>query len=226
MAHCRKLRRWRIGLRPIMLVSEVTAHLDYDRYRHFTVWPGVGYWDKDPAPTGSSRREFYTMHIRVIWRGRVLPSRVAVSQCKQLTQKAVGKDGASSRGKTITARGLLFIRPKACVAGQSSLWWNPLAQRSEMLKKPSVLGLEEDCGTNREAVKCVDPVGTICGEGDSLVQVRRSCTKARVAKRIRYPCSPGRKRCPLSVAVYFWHRGAVAKALKGPPGDYGRKAET
>ncbi len=44
--------------------------------------------------------------------------------------------------------------------------------------------------------------------------------------RIRYPSSPGRKRCPLSVALATSHCGAVAKAINGPLGKYGRKTET
>ena len=62
------------------------------------------------------------MHESVIWRFRVSFSRMTAAQCKQLRQKGEGKDGASSRGKTISPKGLLFIRPKACAAGSGSLW--------------------------------------------------------------------------------------------------------
>ena len=94
-----------------------------------------------------------------------------------------------------------------------------------MLEKPLVLGLGEVGGTDGVAVKCVDPVGTTCGEGGLLEQIRRSGTKAWVAKRIRYPCSPRRKRSAPSVAV-FRYGCAVEKFLSAAPWDYGRKTET
>ncbi len=50
--------------------------------------------------------------------------------------------------------------------------------------------------------------------------------KAGVAKRIRYPCSPSRKRCPLGVASSKRACSVGAKALNGPPGEYARKSET
>lgn len=62
--------------------------------------------------------------------------------------------------------------------------------------------MEEVDGTARGAVKCSDPGGTTYGESSQLGHIRRSDTKARGAKRIRYPCSPGRKRCPLGVAGF------------------------
>ena len=49
--------------------------------------------------------------------------------------------------------------------------------------------------------------------------------KARGAKRIRYPCSPGCKRCPLDIGVLKGDARAVGKPINGPPGKYGRKAE-
>ena len=49
--------------------------------------------------------------------------------------------------------------------------------------------------------------------------------KARGANRIRYPGSPGRKRCGLGVGPATSRPGAEAKALSPPPGKYGRKAE-
>ena len=49
--------------------------------------------------------------------------------------------------------------------------------------------------------------------------------KARVAKRIRYPCSPGRKRCPLDIGVLKGDARVVGKPLNGPPGEYDRKVE-
>ena len=50
--------------------------------------------------------------------------------------------------------------------------------------------------------------------------------KARGAKGIRYPRSPSCKRCPLDIGNLTGVVSAVAKALSGPPGEYGRKAET
>ena len=49
--------------------------------------------------------------------------------------------------------------------------------------------------------------------------------KARVAKGIRYPCSPSRKRWKLGVACIDPSR-AEANALSFPPGEYARKCET
>ncbi len=51
-----------------------------------------------------------------------------------------------------------------------------------------------------EAVKCYNPQKTTDGEGILLEQIRQSGMKARGANRIRYPSSPSRKRCELSVA--------------------------
>lgn len=38
--------------------------------------------------------------------------------------------------------------------------------------------------------------------------------------------SPGRKRCPLAVGRSLGAPGGGAQVLSGPPGEYGRKAET
>ncbi len=70
---------------------------------------------------------------------------------------------------------------------------------TETVKILPFLGVVEVHGTIRGAVKCVDPDGTTCGEGGALEHIRQSDTKARGAKRIRYPRSPSRKRCVLSV---------------------------
>ncbi len=70
---------------------------------------------------------------------------------------------------------------------------------TEVVKKLPFLGVEEVYGTIRGAVKCVDPDGTTCGEGGTLEHIRQSDTKARGANGIRYPGSPSRKRCVLSV---------------------------
>ena len=50
-------------------------------------------------------------------------------------------------------------------------------------------------------------------------------TKARVAKRIRYPRSPSSKRCALAVGGFDPFRGG-ANALSAPPGEYDRKVKT
>ena len=49
--------------------------------------------------------------------------------------------------------------------------------------------------------------------------------EARGAKGIRYPCSPGSKRCTLGVRGIDPLR-AGANALSVPPGEYGRKIKT
>ena len=54
----------------------------------------------------------------------MLPSQVTVVQCKQLYEEAEGKDGASSRGKTISASGPLLLglkraQPDSVVFGES-----------------------------------------------------------------------------------------------------------
>ena len=68
------------------------------------------------------------------------------------------------------------------------------------------------------AVKCFNPWWTTDSEGTYRERVRRSGTKAGGAKRIRYPCSPSSKRCPLCVVYPTRVCSAVAKALNGPPG--------
>jgi len=40
------------------------------------------------------------------------------------------------------------------------------------------------------------------------------------------PRSPSCKRCPLDIGNLTGVASAGAKALSGPPGEYGRKAET
>ncbi len=50
-------------------------------------------------------------------------------------------------------------------------------------------------------------------------------TKARGANGIRYPGSPGSKRCALAVGGFDPFCGG-ANALSAPPGEYGRKAKT
>ena len=42
----------------------------------------------------------------------------------------------------------------------------------------------------------------------------------------KHPRSPSCKRCPLDIGNLTGVASAVAKALSGPPGEYGRKAET
>ena len=49
--------------------------------------------------------------------------------------------------------------------------------------------------------------------------------KPWVANGIRYPSSPGRKRCTLTFGGIDPLRGK-ANALSVPPGEYGRKAKT
>ena len=49
------------------------------------------------------------------------------------------------------------------------------------------------------AVECVEIRKNTDGEGSLLGTNRRSCSKVRVANRIRYPGSPHRKRCILGV---------------------------
>ena len=87
-----------------------------------------------------------------------------------------------------------------------------------MQKKPVNLGPGDDKSMPRGAVKCFNPRWTTDSEGTYRERVRRSGTKARGAKRIRYPCSPGSKRCPLYVAHPTRVCSVVAKALNGPPG--------
>jgi len=52
------------------------------------------------------------MHSGVIWRDRVVFSQRPVDQCKQLVEETEGKDGASSRGKTISVRALQILSLK------------------------------------------------------------------------------------------------------------------
>jgi len=86
------------------------------------------------------------------------------------------------------------------------------------------LRIGRDAGTVSVAVKCVDINWNTKGEGKHLNFSWRWGTKARVAKQIRYLCSPSRKRCPLTLASLL--AGVQANALSGPPGEYGRKAKT
>ena len=50
--------------------------------------------------------------------------------------------------------------------------------------------------------------------------------KARGAKRIRYPCSPGSKHCSLNIGPSSGGFGAEGKLKSELPGKYSRKVET
>src|SRR2546422_669328 len=67
---------------------------------------------------------------------------------------------------------------------------------------------------------------TPSGEGVALERIRRSGTKPRGANGIRYPGSPGCKRCRLGVGGPTGAPGAGAKVLSLLLGEYGRKTET
>ena len=95
-----------------------------------------------------------------------------------------------------------------------------------MQEKLSNLEPVGDRGISRGAVKCYNPWRTTDGEGIYPGRIRRSGTKARGAKRIRYPSSPGRKRCELGVAYSSGICSIGVKMLSSPPGKYSRKAET
>ena len=85
-----------------------------------------------------------------------------------------------------------------------------------------MIGVE---GISSVAVKCVDIRKNTGGEGALLDHYWHSEAKARVAKGIRYPCSPSRKRWILNIACID-PRGVIANALSIPPGEYARKGET
>jgi len=73
-------------------------------------------------------------------------------------------------------------------------------------------------------VKFVDIRKNTDCEGSFLDHYWHWGTKAWVAKRIRYPRSPCRKRCVLDVGNLFF--SVAAKALSTPPGEYDRKVKT
>ncbi len=121
---------------------------------------------------------------------------------------------------------IMFIGPKASVAGLKNLLWNCYSQDNSMHEtllnlKPgrvrSILGV---------AVKCYNPQRTTSCEGVWLEWIWRWGTKARGANRIRYPSSPGCKRCELGVAYSSWICSVETKVLSSPPGKYSRKTET
>ncbi len=80
--------------------------------------------------------------------------------------------------------------------------------------------------TTEVMVKYVNLGWTNNSEGISLVQIRQSGMKARVAKGIRYPCSPGSKHCSLNIGTSSRGFSAVGKPKSELPGKYSRKTET
>ena len=95
----------------------------------------------------------------------------------------------------------------------------------ELLGLLGVLSHLGATGTNGGAVKCVEIGRNAGGESDRLGLGRRSGTKARGANGIRYPGSPGPKRCRLDRSASDGIT-VEAKVLSRPPGKYGRKAKT
>ena len=86
------------------------------------------------------------------------------------------------------------------------------------------LGAQEARGTRGVAVKCIDITKNADCEGSVLGCNRRSCSKARVSNRIRYPGSPRSKRW--MPAVWGIPLRRQAKALSIPPGEYAGNGET
>ena len=66
--------------------------------------------------------------------------------------------------------------------------------------------------TAKVTVKCSNLGWTNKSEGTLREQIRQWGMKARVAKRIRYPCSPGCKHCSLNIVISSGDCSAVAKA--------------
>ena len=56
----------------------------------------------------SSRREYSTMSESLMGRHRVPPDKEAVAHCKQVCEEGEGKDGASSRGNTVSPTGQVY----------------------------------------------------------------------------------------------------------------------
>ena len=64
------------------------------------------------------------------------------------------------------------------------------------------LGAREAGGTRGVAVKCIDITKNPDCEGSLPLRYRRSCSKARVSNRIRYPGSPRSKRWMLAIRLF------------------------
>ena len=88
------------------------------------------------------------------------------------------------------------------------------------------LGLEEVRSTAEVVVKYVNLGWTNNSEGILLVQIRQSGMKARVAKGIRYRCSPSSKHCTLNIGTSSRGFGAAGKPKSVLPWKYSRKAQT
>ena len=95
---------------------------------------------------------------------------------------------------------------------------------AELQLKLRVLSRREEGGIRGVAVKCIDITKNSDCEGSLLVRNRRSCSKARVSNRIRYPGSPRGKLWTPAVWPLWLRR--QAKALSVPPGEYAGNGET
>src|SRR5207249_2705341 len=91
--------------------------------------------------------------------------------------------------------------------------------------RPSDLGPGDARGAPGVGVKSCNPGRTTSGEGVALERIRRSGTKPTGANGIRYPGSPGRKRCRLGVGGPTRAPGAGAQVLRLLLGEYGRRTE-
>ena len=120
----------------------------------------------------------------------------------------------------------MFIGSKASVAGSINFLWNCSAQLNNVQERLLNLRPGGGRGILGGTVKCNNPWRTANGEGIYLERFWRSGTKARGAKRIRYPSSPSCKRCELGGAYSSRMCNAQTKVLSSPPGKYSRKAET
>jgi len=76
------------------------------------------------------------------------------------------------------------------------------------------LGAQEAGGTRGVAVKCIDITKNPDCEGSLLGCYRRSCSKARVSNRIRYPGSPRSKRW--MPAVWPFKAAPPSESVKHP----------